>query len=169
MTIQDARECREIAAAIRVGARLGPQQYGAFVRVLEQHPRTPTIGTCVIGAALLGTEPGQVKTLKLCNRFVYLDVELLRLRGRFPMFHTRHLCPAQYDSHALLFGWLNSVCRPPPATLWTVVTHLNDYHRWSRERIADWVEGLGESGLAESGKTARPRKTRVRVRELVEV
>ena len=24
-------------------------------------------------------------------------------------------------------------------TLW----HLNDTHRWSRERIADWLEGLG--------------------------
>lgn len=23
------------------------------------------------------------------------------------------------------------------------LVHLNDYHRWSRERIADWLEGLG--------------------------
>jgi hypothetical protein len=24
-----------------------------------------------------------------------------------------------------------------------VMVHLNDDHRWSRERIADWLEGLG--------------------------
>lgn len=23
------------------------------------------------------------------------------------------------------------------------ITHLNDDHRWSRERIADWLEGMG--------------------------
>jgi hypothetical protein len=30
-----------------------------------------------------------------------------------------------------------------PDPLVTVVWHLNDAHRWSRERIADWLEGLG--------------------------
>lgn len=25
----------------------------------------------------------------------------------------------------------------------SVAAHLNDDHRWSRERIADWLEGLG--------------------------
>ncbi len=24
----------------------------------------------------------------------------------------------------------------------TMITHLNDYHRWTRERIADWVEQI---------------------------
>lgn len=30
----------------------------------------------------------------------------------------------------------------PPGELFGVVTHLNDLHRWSRERIADWLETL---------------------------
>ncbi len=28
------------------------------------------------------------------------------------------------------------------ATLAVLITHVNDIHRWTRERIADWVESL---------------------------
>jgi hypothetical protein len=27
-------------------------------------------------------------------------------------------------------------------SLWTMVQHLNDFHHWTRESIADWIETL---------------------------
>lgn len=52
---------------------------------------------------------------------------------------------------------------PPDAMLYTLIIHLNDVHRWSRERIADWMDTLdadlevhqdvvAEFGLAELQK-----------------
>jgi hypothetical protein len=30
-----------------------------------------------------------------------------------------------------------------PSTVWYVTEHLNDFHRWTREKIADWLESQG--------------------------
>lgn len=32
-------------------------------------------------------------------------------------------------------------------SLWSLVQHLNDTHKWTRERIADWLDGLHDEGL----------------------
>jgi hypothetical protein len=34
-------------------------------------------------------------------------------------------------------------CPEPDCTGTAGIMHLNDAHRWSRERIADWLEGIG--------------------------
>lgn len=39
------------------------------------------------------------------------------------------------------------VCDDEPCTVYTAITHLNDQHRWSRERIARWVEALENAGV----------------------
>lgn len=39
-------------------------------------------------------------------------------------------------SHVSVFARSCPVCGFPPSN---VVVHLNDWHRWTRERIADWV------------------------------
>lgn len=31
-------------------------------------------------------------------------------------------------------------------SIWLQVQHLNDFHRWSREKIADWIDELIEAG-----------------------
>lgn len=36
--------------------------------------------------------------------------------------------------------------KPTPSTAWRVVQHLNDRHKWSREKIADWLDELHDSG-----------------------
>lgn len=45
-----------------------------------------------------------------------------------PSWATPFSCP--------LCGWLSRLIH--------VVGHLNDHHRWSREKIADWVETAAE-------------------------
>ena len=45
-----------------------------------------------------------------------------------------------------VFGAINFLPCPPcrvDLNSLASLTHLNDYHRWTRERIADWLEGLG--------------------------
>jgi hypothetical protein len=32
-------------------------------------------------------------------------------------------------------------------TIWCLVQHLNDHHRWTREQIADWLDILHDSGV----------------------
>jgi hypothetical protein len=60
--------------------------------------------------------------------------------------------PCRWRELALLYPYLNDVVavadicphiRPSPLRL--VITHLNDCHHWTREAIADWVEGVEES------------------------
>jgi hypothetical protein len=48
-------------------------------------------------------------------------------------------CPVRWDSQA----W---PC-DPMRTVGSQVVHLNDYHRWSREKIADWLDALEASGF----------------------
>lgn len=31
-------------------------------------------------------------------------------------------------------------------TIWSIIQHLNDYEKWSREKIADWLDELHDSG-----------------------
>lgn len=35
---------------------------------------------------------------------------------------------------------------PETGTIWYMVQHLNDHHRWSREAVADWCDDLIEQG-----------------------
>lgn len=46
----------------------------------------------------------------------------------FDLYNTTVLCPAG--------------CNRRQRVLINAVTHLNDEHRWTREQIADWVEGI---------------------------
>lgn len=100
-----------LSEAIRLGAMLRPQGRDVFMD--EQHR------TCALGAALdaigqldrrgLGHIPSQ---WEWCWYGMGLDGD------RYP-------CPAgrcSYKSGAL-----------------RVITHVNDHHGWTRERIADWV------------------------------
>lgn len=49
----------------------------------------------------------------------------LQIRGQWPwVFTTRARCPACLEPHHVR----------------RIVAHLNNDHRWTRERIADWVE-----------------------------
>jgi hypothetical protein len=93
-----------LSEAIRLGAMLHPQTFGAMcVAKLSGE----IVSTCALGAA---RSAGLTKS------------ELDRLMG----VQSWYPCPASV-------GHCNS------RRLTTIVVHLNDDHRWTREQIADWV------------------------------
>ncbi len=66
----------------------------------------------------------------------------LGLEAVYPQLRRVVRCPAESQCGGLyLEGALTANGRP----VLTIVTHLNDTHRWTRERIADWLDTL-ESG-----------------------
>jgi len=105
-----------LSDAIRLGAMLRPQ---GFERLFHQGH------SCAIGAAFeAGNVPAGTRDIELASFFD--DVPLgCRLR-----------CPQCAISFTLELG------KPSAVNLAIGITHLNDIHRWPRERIADWVETL---------------------------
>lgn len=91
----------KLSEAIRLGALLHPQTFGATRKYAVI--RNEIVGTCAIGAA---REAGYSREFSW------------EVTGR---------CPACEHN----------------TTTWALpnlMAHLNDFHRWTRERIADWVE-----------------------------
>lgn len=44
-------------------------------------------------------------------------------------------------------SFVYSDIHPNKVHLWKHIQHLNDQHRWSREKIADWLDGLADEGI----------------------
>jgi len=105
---------KELAAFIRAGAERRPDQaYGDYYR--------GTSASCALGAAYEGMYrlPAEMSggrpTSDLDWFFDCLEGSVRR-------------CPAESCKKAL--------------SLASILVHLNDEHRWSREEIALWLEGL---------------------------
>lgn len=87
--------------------------------------------TCAVGAA---RDAGGDKAHA---QWIQLEAQL---KGRCP------LCGPVYTEDEL-FGTYTPV---------SVVPHLNDFHRWSREQIADWVQTIEDAHVpAQEPATAR--------------
>ncbi len=114
-----------LAEAIRKGAQQRPQ---IFCRMFSWVGKTLQ-GSCVLGAAWEGQygAPTFVDSpMDIVGAQERSDLDVFPEFGQeFPKFS----CP------------VNGQCGVPTA-LETVLIHLNDYHRWTRERIADWVEAV---------------------------
>ena len=114
----------KLSDAIRLGSKLTPQ---AWSRLKSKHG-----GTCALGAALEGIEYDfdiSIKDTfesywsKLIKAAEYID-------GRWPeVINTVVLCP---------------LCPEKSGFLTETITHLNDDHRVTRERIAEWIDSLTE-------------------------
>lgn len=126
----------KLSEAIREGAKLRPQlrrpnegDYG-FSANRE-------ISSCAMGAAFEAA--GLVKVFDAGNDWP--DQETAKDVNVF------HIWPVLYrqleDEELVKLGlrWCCAVIRFDPM-LSEVITHLNDYHGWTREQIADWVEGI---------------------------
>ena len=99
--------------AMRIGAAMKPQTFGSYS---DGH------GTCAIGAMwdAFNTQ-AQLKRQELYNNaFVFAEKELT----------SKEPCPAC------------GIFREFPTQPNNLIPHLNDYHKWSREAIADWLETM---------------------------
>lgn len=112
-----------LSEAIRLGATLKPQYcYGSLYSLDGQ-------SSCALGAALdaLG-----VRSMKI-------EMEVLEyLQSRYPYLISLHTPPLQCPNLSQT-NWVGA-CPFRTAYLRDLITHLNDCHLWSRERIADWIE-----------------------------
>lgn len=105
----------KLSEAIRLGAALAPQ---AFAILATKDKSGRVLSTCAIGAALHAVSAIHSDTTPSTSELTELFSVVTALRS----------CPG--DDGCVY--WVASV--------FEVVTHLNDNHLWSRERIADWVE-----------------------------
>jgi len=103
----------ELAEAIRRGCVLRPQQaFGVFA--VENDGAQ---AVCALGAAAVG------ENIDVISEASFIE-QTAELRARFPVL--RNLLEM-------------------PRNRWSVmeaIIHLNDSRRWSRERIADWLDAL---------------------------
>lgn len=111
----------KLSEAIREGIRKdGRQIFGAFYEYengLKLNVYTTDIaiiGCCTIGAALIGINAQDME--EPCESFPEL-----KQRVNIPCG-----CEMCYNN------------------IGDIIVHLNDKERWSREKIADWLEGIGE-------------------------
>lgn len=92
----------------------------------ERHGRT-----CAIGAAMEATAFWQTAVWP---------------EGWMALFNQATTCP----DAGCQFAWPVDEAR----LVWDVIVHLNDHHRWARERIADWVETLERADAAPAAEKA---------------
>lgn len=113
MTIQIKKYYCSLSEAMRAGATLRPQCAGQ----LFSRTRSCAIGAAIEAVTGVSEEPS--------------DSDFGEFQSLYAAtFAMRPPCPAEpcYGGN-LAFDDLGFV-----------VTHLNDYHSWPREKIADWVE-----------------------------
>ncbi|HEY3383931.1 MAG TPA: hypothetical protein VGK32_19380 [Vicinamibacterales bacterium] len=102
----------ELAAAIRAGARKRHEQlFGAY---FEGRDRSDAFGSAYEGIYRLPADATGIRPKGIYKFFSCLDDSVRR-------------CPEAGCKKQLLLD--------------SLLIHLNDDHRWSRERIAAWVEG----------------------------
>jgi hypothetical protein len=158
--LEEKDYAKELARAIRAGIPMdGPQVFGSYFRIVDPiigseyggDGGEPIIGTCALATAAVawsGGLPEDWESVGDSGLDVVLgDQHLLLLN--FPF---RGLCP-RYDANK--FG-TDDEADPEEGycllsgsrRLEDIVVHLSDQHRWTRERIADWLDtlviGVGE-------------------------
>lgn len=123
-------EYHDLVKAIHEGSANHPQAFGDYCLELEDG-----LHTCVLGA---------VYTTLKDNIAVAFDEEIARtLVASFPFLVLPYACPEgcnylQYCAD----NCLDDCYEGETWNLRILLAHLNDDHHWSREQIADWVDGL---------------------------
>ena len=172
MTTDHSAEYREMAAAVRRGAAHGKQTRGQYFNFRFRSGKQ-LVDSCAVGAAMLGM--ARLSSVTVDEKHVVGRLEAGKFRSQYRIFETRHLCPGQMTRWQC-FNGQSTECVGEP-NLFTMITHLNDFHCWTREEIADWLDALGAEARpadpprASTETAARKPVTRTvrrRVRELVE-
>jgi len=132
----------KLSEAIREGAKRGPQAKGAFTEtprrrlldILLRRPVAPK-AYCALGAAYEAENGGAYEWLPSEGGEVGFRggpiaagsySRQMKTPPEWPM-HTWAKCPE---------------CQAVAMPLAQLIPHLNDTHEWTRERIADFVEGV---------------------------
>ncbi len=120
-----------LSEAIRLGAMMKPQGFGEPLS-LNGH------ATCGFGAAVdaIGMPTrdvleGEYVTNGRAGGFAKRGCKALIIPAEWnPFLEEFHLCPScsAVSGNGMTRNGLQAI------------THLNDFHRWTRERIANWVE-----------------------------
>ena len=127
--------------AVREGCRLLPnQEFRKFFSIDNK-------GACVIGSAfeaIMKSHGGQT-CCKYENyaSFSISEKSFLTLIYHFPELELKSKCPIRKCQS------LEST-RTENMNIFYVCHHLNDYHRWSREAIAEWVDPHPELHISNS-------------------
>lgn len=112
-----------LSEAIRAGAKLHPQCFGKLF-LADRHPigEQPwriggqIVATCALGAA----------SEALGEDLLQLQEDNLHLH--YPWGTDYVNCPTCTAAHA--------------GPVFSIIAHLNDFHKWTREQIADWIESI---------------------------
>lgn len=109
----------KLSEAIRLGSMMTKQEHRSLVHKIGDS----YVGACAWGAAGLAI-----------GMTLNEDIGTSEIADRWPwVFEATHRpCPAQ--SCCTYHGQHHAVD--------LLIVHLNDTHQWTRERIADWVEGI---------------------------
>lgn len=111
----------KLSEAIRLGSLLVPQCHGSLWD--DEHRLS-----CALGAAC------DALGIKECDT---AGAELHALNVEFPFLEAEAHCPA---CNVIAGKWRRF--REKEYDTGDVIVHLNDDHKWSRRRIADWVQTI---------------------------
>lgn len=122
----------KLSEAIRLNGIVMPQGYGVASFWSDEAP-------CALGGARISA--GLVRPDHDDNRDSY-DF----LRDAFPILNKilPHVCAADESC------WVISSDGDGLTTVLRMVYHLNDCHRWSRERIAEWVADIEPAEISQA-------------------
>lgn len=82
-----------------------------------------------LGTPVVGFVPSALSSYSVAKPKAKLPLALVELKSIVPELELSvAVCPACVLAH--------------PQRLYVVIAHLNDQHKWTRERIADWLETL---------------------------
>jgi hypothetical protein len=140
-----------LSEAIRLGSMLGPQAFGTLFETRERRkwlfgligPRVLETATCAMGAADLAVAGHDDETVSIeCPRGASMgDRDGIRITIEPGSFIKMPKQCAEWN-----YGIFKAPAVCPTcgfaAEVFAMVPHLNDVHRWTRERIADYVELL---------------------------
>ena len=110
--------------AMRIGAAIRPQAYGAYFDYSDTDDGTTIMRSCAVGA-MLEVIAGDDGIAAVFEQKFNLDDYREALGITSWDVDVEH--PVTHDQTPLI----------------VVITHLNDADKWTREQIADWLESIG--------------------------
>lgn len=112
-----------LSEAIRLGAMLKPQGFSGIGKD----------ASCALRAA---ADAAGIEPFDETDGFLEEVVDYMELQRRFPITRARVQAPCS--------------CADWGEEFYQAIYHMNDFHKWTREQIADWVQTIEpQDALAE--------------------